>query len=117
MPLRSADVIRKNGATDFDTRATTQFQHRCKIKQFGEIDINVIVKGKTIPIKSNGLKQFQFVQAPCISEFGIIKPISRGAFGKVYLAYKLTDKNKLYAVKVREMSLNRRHCVGQTKFM
>lgn len=40
------------------------------------------------------------LKAPCINEFAIIKPISRGAFGKVYLAYKLTDKNKLYAVKV-----------------
>lgn len=56
-------------------------------------------------LEQNIYKILLFQQAPSISEFGIIKPISRGAFGKVYLAYKLTDKNKLYAVKVK-----RRNC-------
>lgn len=35
---------------------------------------------------------------PSIEEFTIVKPISRGAFGKVYLGQK---GNRLYAVKVR----------------
>ncbi|XP_027953079.1 serine/threonine-protein kinase greatwall-like, partial [Eumetopias jubatus] len=36
---------------------------------------------------------------PSIEEFTIVKPISRGAFGKVYLGQK---GGKLYAVKVME---------------
>ena len=35
-----------------------------------------------------------------IDEFEIIKPISRGAFGRVYLARKLATKD-LFAIKVR----------------
>uniref|UniRef100_UPI00398F4574 serine/threonine-protein kinase greatwall isoform X2 n=1 Tax=Pristiophorus japonicus TaxID=55135 RepID=UPI00398F4574 len=38
--------------------------------------------------------------APSIEDFAIIKPISRGAFGKVYLARKIHDEKRLYAVKV-----------------
>ncbi|KAJ3338968.1 hypothetical protein HDU93_008867 [Gonapodya sp. JEL0774] len=37
--------------------------------------------------------------APSIKEFEIIKPISRGAFGKVYLARKTTTQD-LYAIKI-----------------
>ncbi|CAL8090862.1 unnamed protein product [Calicophoron daubneyi] len=40
-----------------------------------------------------------FCKAPSISDFQLIKPISRGAFGKVFLARKLGDE-KLYAVKI-----------------
>ncbi|KAG4067328.1 hypothetical protein HA402_000319 [Bradysia odoriphaga] len=61
----------------------------------------------SIDVKLNNLEKLTLTsssKAPCISEFGIIKPISRGAFGKVYLAYKLTDKNKLYAVKQMKKS-------------
>ncbi|XP_057179018.1 serine/threonine-protein kinase greatwall isoform X2 [Triplophysa rosa] len=39
------------------------------------------------------------VKAPSIEEFGLVKPISRGAFGKVYLARKKCN-SKLYAIKV-----------------
>ena len=39
---------------------------------------------------------------PSIEEFTIVKPISRGAFGKVYLGQK---GGKLYAVKVRSQGL------------
>ena len=35
---------------------------------------------------------------PSIEEFTIVKPISRGAYGKVYLGQK---GDRLYAVKVR----------------
>lgn len=46
-------------------------------------------------------------RAPSIEDFTIVKPISRGAFGKVYLARKA---GKLYAVKVsagRSLHLSR----------
>lgn len=36
---------------------------------------------------------------PSISDFEILKPISKGAYGKVYLARKKTTKD-LYAIKV-----------------
>ncbi|XP_059380298.1 serine/threonine-protein kinase greatwall [Carassius carassius] len=39
------------------------------------------------------------VKAPSIEDFALVKPISRGAFGKVYLARKKCN-SKLYAVKV-----------------
>uniref|UniRef100_A0A8C1CYV0 Serine/threonine-protein kinase greatwall n=1 Tax=Cyprinus carpio carpio TaxID=630221 RepID=A0A8C1CYV0_CYPCA len=39
------------------------------------------------------------VKAPSIEDFVLVKPISRGAFGKVYLARKKCN-SKLYAVKV-----------------
>ncbi|XP_017140450.1 serine/threonine-protein kinase greatwall isoform X2 [Drosophila miranda] len=41
---------------------------------------------------------------PTIKDFVIIKPISRGAFGKVFLGYKNKDSNKLYAIKVMRKS-------------
>lgn len=40
-------------------------------------------------------------QAPSIEDFSIIKPISRGAFGKVFLGYKNTNTDTLFAIKVR----------------
>uniref|UniRef100_A0A182SR81 Serine/threonine-protein kinase greatwall n=1 Tax=Anopheles maculatus TaxID=74869 RepID=A0A182SR81_9DIPT len=39
---------------------------------------------------------------PTIKDFSILKPISRGAFGKVFLGYKKSDQNKLYAIKVMQ---------------
>ncbi|XP_058055963.1 uncharacterized protein LOC131207368 [Anopheles bellator] len=39
---------------------------------------------------------------PTIKDFSILKPISRGAFGKVFLGYKNSDHNKLYAIKVMQ---------------
>ncbi|XP_065371529.1 serine/threonine-protein kinase greatwall isoform X2 [Calliphora vicina] len=41
---------------------------------------------------------------PTIRDFVIIKPISRGAFGKVFLGYKNNDPNKLFAIKVMRKS-------------
>lgn len=37
---------------------------------------------------------------PSIRDFSIIKIISRGAFGQVFLGYKNTDENKMLAIKV-----------------
>lgn len=41
---------------------------------------------------------------PTIKDFCILKPISRGAFGKVFLGYKRNDQNKLFAIKVMRKS-------------
>ena len=37
---------------------------------------------------------------PTIEDFEIIKPISRGAYAKVYLGYKRQQPEKHYAIKV-----------------
>lgn len=37
---------------------------------------------------------------PEIQDFKIVKPISRGAFGKVFLGYKKTNPEQVYAIKV-----------------
>ncbi|KAK1795069.1 hypothetical protein P4O66_009917 [Electrophorus voltai] len=41
----------------------------------------------------------QVPRAPCIDDFVVVKPVSRGAFGKVFLARKKSN-SKLYAIKV-----------------
>ncbi|PNJ17757.1 MASTL isoform 4 [Pongo abelii] len=46
-----------------------------------------------------GVNRIPVPKPPSIEEFSIVKPISRGAFGKVYLGQK---GGKLYAVKVME---------------
>ncbi|XP_023945661.1 serine/threonine-protein kinase greatwall isoform X1 [Bicyclus anynana] len=43
-------------------------------------------------------------KAPDINDFTIIKPISRGAFGKVFLAHKKSNKEQMYAIKVMKKS-------------
>lgn len=37
---------------------------------------------------------------PTIDDFEIVKPISRGAYAKVYLGYKRQNPSKYYAIKV-----------------
>lgn len=39
-------------------------------------------------------------KVPDIQDFKIVKPISRGAFGKVFLGYKKTNPEQIYAIKV-----------------
>uniref|UniRef100_A0A0C9QTB2 Serine/threonine-protein kinase greatwall n=1 Tax=Fopius arisanus TaxID=64838 RepID=A0A0C9QTB2_9HYME len=39
-------------------------------------------------------------KVPEIDDFKIVKPISRGAFGKVFLGYKKTNPEQIYAIKV-----------------
>ena len=46
-------------------------------------------KGKTVDVP----------KAPSIEDFVVLKPVSRGAFGKVYLARKKSNA-RLYAIKV-----------------
>ncbi|XP_039755017.1 serine/threonine-protein kinase greatwall [Pararge aegeria] len=43
-------------------------------------------------------------KAPDINDFTIVKPISRGAFGKVFLAHKKNSKDQMYAIKVMKKS-------------
>ncbi|XP_043922083.1 serine/threonine-protein kinase greatwall-like [Protopterus annectens] len=54
---------------------------------------------ETSDVLSN-CKRIEVPRPPSIEEFSIIKPISRGAFGKVYLARRKNNSDKLYAVKV-----------------
>ncbi|KAL2913606.1 hypothetical protein HK105_206908 [Polyrhizophydium stewartii] len=52
-------------------------------------------------------------KAPNINDFEIIKPISRGAFGKVYLSKKRTTQD-LYAIKIlRKDDMVRKNMVSQ----
>nr|XP_033338974.1 serine/threonine-protein kinase greatwall-like [Megalopta genalis] len=39
-------------------------------------------------------------KVPEIQDFKIVKPISRGAFGKVFLGYNKSNPEKVYAIKV-----------------
>ena len=41
-------------------------------------------------------------KSPDVDDFVILKPISKGAFGQVYLGRRKTDQ-KLYAIKVSEI--------------
>ncbi|XP_058812547.1 serine/threonine-protein kinase greatwall [Topomyia yanbarensis] len=52
----------------------------------------------TAPVSTNSPK------LPSIKDFCILKPISRGAFGKVFLGYKKNDEQKLFAIKVMRKS-------------
>lgn len=49
---------------------------------------------------AKGLNKKFIFQPPSIKDFAIIKPISRGAFGKVFLGYKIADAKNLFAIKV-----------------
>ncbi|EEB15695.1 serine/threonine kinase, putative [Pediculus humanus corporis] len=51
---------------------------------------------------------------PEIGDFEIIKPISRGAFGKVFLGFKKTNPEQMYAIKVMKKSeMINKNMVGQ----
>uniref|UniRef100_A0A336KC62 Serine/threonine-protein kinase greatwall n=1 Tax=Culicoides sonorensis TaxID=179676 RepID=A0A336KC62_CULSO len=51
---------------------------------------------------------------PSIRDFSIIKPISRGAFGKVFLGYKNSNPADMYAIKVmRKMDMINKNMVSQ----
>lgn len=55
-------------------------------------------EGGTAATTTAGPRCIEVPRPPSIEEFTIVKPISRGAFGKVYLGRKA---GRLYAVKVR----------------
>lgn len=47
----------------------------------------------------SNVKSVEIPRPPSIDDFTVLKPISRGAFGKVYLARKKSNA-RLYAIKV-----------------
>ncbi|XP_056155194.1 serine/threonine-protein kinase greatwall [Lampris incognitus] len=60
-------------------------------------------------------KAFDVPKAPSIDDFVVLKPISRGAFGKVYLARKKCN-GRLYAVKVmKKADMADKNMMGQMK--
>ncbi|XP_041975441.1 serine/threonine-protein kinase greatwall isoform X2 [Aricia agestis] len=61
-------------------------------------------KSHTILGKINAHSTEDVSKAPEITDFTIVKPISRGAFGKVFLAHKKTNKDQLFAIKVMKKS-------------
>ncbi|CAG8627203.1 16479_t:CDS:10, partial [Gigaspora rosea] len=61
---------------------------------------------------ANGDKVTSKTKVPSIQDFEIIKPISRGAFGKVYLARKKTTGD-LYAIKIlKKVDMVRKNMVN-----
>ncbi len=71
-------------------------------------------KDGTAPSTSvtNGEKIGSKTKIPSIQDFEIIKPISRGAFGKVYLARKKTTGD-LYAIKIlKKVDMVRKNMVN-----
>lgn len=51
------------------------------------------------PNWKSDVKSVENPKPPSIDDFVVLKPISRGAFGKVYLARKKSNA-RLYAIKV-----------------
>ncbi|XP_055323463.1 serine/threonine-protein kinase greatwall isoform X2 [Sitodiplosis mosellana] len=64
----------------------------------------ISLEGDTILSKIGKLTTVNSPRVPSIKDFSIIKIISRGAFGQVFLGYKNTDESKLFAVKVMRKS-------------
>ena len=56
--------------------------------------------------------------APSIEDFEILKPISRGAFGKVFLCHRRNQKDKKLAVKVmRKAMMVQKNMVHQVQLV
>ncbi|XP_060920533.1 serine/threonine-protein kinase greatwall isoform X1 [Labrus mixtus] len=65
--------------------------------------------------EKHGCKSVEVPKAPSIEDFIILKPISRGAFGKVYLARKKCNA-RLYAIKVmKKADMVDKNMTGQMK--
>uniref|UniRef100_A0A3Q3LZ07 Serine/threonine-protein kinase greatwall n=1 Tax=Labrus bergylta TaxID=56723 RepID=A0A3Q3LZ07_9LABR len=65
--------------------------------------------------RGHGCKSVEVPKAPSIEDFIILKPISRGAFGKVYLARKKCNA-RLYAIKVmKKADMVDKNMTGQMK--
>ena len=66
---------------------------------FSCLSLNLFVSSRPPrPSSSTGL-------APSIEDFEILKPISRGAFGKVFLCHRRNQKEKKLAVKVMKKAM------------
>ncbi|CAB1448647.1 unnamed protein product [Pleuronectes platessa] len=60
-------------------------------------------------------KTVEFPKAPSIEDFVVLKPVSRGAFGKVYLARKKSNA-RLYAIKaMKKADMVDKNMTGQMK--
>ncbi|XP_065300973.1 serine/threonine-protein kinase greatwall isoform X6 [Dermacentor albipictus] len=58
------------------------------------------------------------VKLPSIDDFVVLKPISRGAFGKVYLAQKKGNKDQVFAIKVvKKSEIVHKNMVDQAHLM
>ncbi|XP_047985689.1 serine/threonine-protein kinase greatwall isoform X2 [Leguminivora glycinivorella] len=66
--------------------------------------VEELAAGHTILEKINAISDTVITKAPDINDFTIVKPISRGAFGKVFLAHKKNNKELMYAIKVMKKS-------------
>lgn len=60
--------------------------------------------GQTILEKINAINEISAPKPPDINDFVIVKPISRGSFGKVFLAHKKNNPELMYAIKVMKKS-------------
>ncbi len=67
-------------------------------------DKGVVNAKKTLCRSRNNHSVSSLPMAPTIDDFQILKPISRGAFGKVFLGCRKSKPDKLYAIKVMRKS-------------
>ncbi|KAL4225780.1 hypothetical protein ACF0H5_016469 [Mactra antiquata] len=64
--------------------------------------------------QNDSLRTESGVKVPTINDFVVIKPISRGAFGKVFLGHKKEKPDKLYAIKaMRKSDMINKNLVNQ----
>lgn len=59
---------------------------------------------ESLPSTNDKAVSVDVPKPPSIEDFTVVKPISRGAFGKVYLARKKCN-SRLYAIKVSKLSV------------
>ncbi|XP_059486124.1 serine/threonine-protein kinase greatwall isoform X2 [Neocloeon triangulifer] len=59
---------------------------------------------KGIKVHKELLHEQDCTKLPDIDDFIVLKPISRGAFGKVFLGFKKTNPDKYFAIKVMKKS-------------
>ncbi|XP_035234136.1 serine/threonine-protein kinase greatwall-like [Stegodyphus dumicola] len=61
---------------------------------------NIIGNKSVSPLSGSKASEKNTIKLPNIKDFTIIKPISRGAFGKVFLCHKNEKPDQIFAVKV-----------------
>ncbi|KAH8284125.1 hypothetical protein KR054_010797 [Drosophila jambulina] len=88
---------------DATTQSDTQIDYKTPKKTHSLIDSEQLLDKINI-LTTKPENHSQNAKLPTIKDFVIIKPISRGAFGKVFLGYKNNDSNKLFAIKVMRKS-------------
>ncbi|XP_071454278.1 serine/threonine-protein kinase greatwall isoform X2 [Hetaerina americana] len=73
-------------------------------EKIGENRINSASSSENSIYNTLFLSAKKATKPPDINDFTLIKPISRGAYGKVFLGSKKNDPKKLYAIKVMRKS-------------